>query len=142
RPDTRNASESCVVPPRASKDYTAQCPAMMKFLDFIRYESAGHGKAVDDAFRKNRIRVLFAITFGYGFIYTCRLGLGVVKKPLIDAGIYTPAELGVIGASLFYAYAIGKLTNGFLVDHLRIRPFIVAGFVLTAACNLAMGMTE
>ena len=40
-----------------------------------------------------------------------------MKKPLIDQGIFTPAELGTIGSALFYTYALGKLTNGFLADH-------------------------
>jgi OPA family sugar phosphate sensor protein UhpC-like MFS transporter len=60
---------------------------------------------------------MLAITLGYGLIYTCRLALGVVKKPLIDAGVFSPSELGLIGSALFYTYAIGKLTNGFLSDH-------------------------
>ena len=32
--------------------------------------------------------IMLAITLGYGFAYTCRLALSVVKKPLIDAGIF------------------------------------------------------
>jgi len=35
-----------------------------------------------------------AITLGYGIAYTCRLGLSVVKKPLIDGGIFTAEDLG------------------------------------------------
>ena len=66
---------------------------------------------------------MIAITLGYGVIYTCRLALGVVKKPLIDAGIFGPAELGLIGSALFYTYAIGKLTNGFLADHANMKSF-------------------
>src|SRR5690606_27001094 len=76
-----------------------------------------------------------------GLIYTCRLALGVVKKPLIDGGIFTPAELGTIGSALFYTYALGKLTNGFLSDHANIKRFLAAAFLLTALCNLAMGFT-
>jgi OPA family sugar phosphate sensor protein UhpC-like MFS transporter len=30
---------------------------------------------IDAVFRRHRIRVMLAITLGYGFIYTCRLGL-------------------------------------------------------------------
>ena len=84
---------------------------------------------------------MLAITLGYGLIYTCRLALGVVKKPIIDAGIFTPAELGLIGSALFYTYAIGKLTNGFLADHANMKRFLAAAFMVTALCNLAMGFT-
>jgi OPA family sugar phosphate sensor protein UhpC-like MFS transporter len=94
---------------------------------------------VDRLYRRNRIRVMLAITIGYGLIYMCRLAIGVVKKPLIDEGIFTPAELGTIGSALFYTYAIGKLTNGFLADHANVRRFLAAAFLLTALCNILMG---
>jgi OPA family sugar phosphate sensor protein UhpC-like MFS transporter len=94
---------------------------------------------VDRLYRSNRIRVMLAITIGYGLIYMCRLAIGVVKKPLIDQGIFTPAELGTIGSALFYTYAIGKLTNGFLADHANARRFLAAAFLLTAICNIMMG---
>ena len=55
---------------------------------------------IDGLFRRHRIRVMLAITLGYGLIYTCRLALGVVKKPLIDEGVFTPVELGMIGSAL------------------------------------------
>ena len=92
---------------------------------------------IDRLYRSNRVRVMLAITIGYGLIYTCRLALGVVKKPLIDQGIFTPAELGTIGSALFYTYAIGKLTNGFLADHANMRRFLAASFLLTALCSSA-----
>src|SRR3546814_10712839 len=82
---------------------------------------------------------MLAITLGYGLIYTCRLALGVVKKPLIDAGVFSPNDLGLIGSALFYTYAIGKLTNGFLADHANIKRFLAFAFLMTALCNLAMG---
>jgi OPA family sugar phosphate sensor protein UhpC-like MFS transporter len=94
---------------------------------------------VDRLYRNNRIRVMLAITVGYALIYMCRLAIGIVKKPLIDGGIFTPAELGTIGSALFYTYAIGKLTNGFLADHANLRRFLALAFVLTALCNIAMG---
>jgi OPA family sugar phosphate sensor protein UhpC-like MFS transporter len=97
--------------------------------------------AVEHLYRKHRLRVMLAITLGYGVIYTCRLALGVVKKPLIDAGIFGPADLGLIGSALFYTYAIGKLTNGFLADHANMKKFLAAGFLLSALCNFGMGFS-
>ncbi|HET7056409.1 MAG TPA: MFS transporter, partial [Thermomicrobiales bacterium] len=96
-------------------------------------------EVVDRLYRSNRVRVMLAITVGYGLIYMCRLAIGIVKKPLIDGGIFTPAELGTIGSALFYTYAVGKLTNGFLADHANLRRFLALAFVLTALCNVAMG---
>jgi MFS transporter, OPA family, sugar phosphate sensor protein UhpC len=95
----------------------------------------------DTLFRRHRLRVMLAITLGYGFIYTCRLALGVVKKPLIEAGLFSPSELGLIGSALFYTYAIGKLTNGFLADHANMKRFLAFAFLTTAILNVMMGFT-
>ena len=97
--------------------------------------------AIDRQYRRHRMRVLVAITLGYGLVYTCRLALSVVKKPLIDEGIFTPVELGFIGAGLFYGYAVGKLVNGFLADHSNMKVFFAFGVLLSAIANLGMGFS-
>ena len=97
---------------------------------------------VHAAFRKHRVRVMLAITLGYGFLYTCRLGLNIVKKPLIDGGIFTIEELGMIGAALYYGYATGKLLNGFAADHFRPRMFFSISILLSAVINLLMGSSS
>lgn len=112
----------------------------------LRYFAAGTDKSllndkqeIDKLYRQNRISIMLAITFGQGFAYMCRLGLSVVKKPMIDGGIFSADELGVIGSAIFYGYAFGKLINGFLADHANIKRFLAAGILLSAVINLAMG---
>jgi len=85
---------------------------------------------------------MLAITFGYGFIYTCRLGLNIVKKPLIDNDIFSVDELGMIGAALYYGYASGKLVNGFAADHFNPRIFFATSIFLSALINLFMGWSS
>ena len=94
---------------------------------------------IDTLYRRHRFRVMVAITLGYGLIYICRLALGVVKKPLIDQGVFSPTELGLIGSALFWTYALGKLTNGFFADHANMRKFLTASFLLSGLCCIAMG---
>lgn len=91
----------------------------------------------------NRLRwsVFFAATLGYGLYYVCRLSLNVVKKPMVDAGILSESELGMVGAGLFVTYAIGKLTNGFLADRSNIRRFMSIGLLFSALINLMLGWT-
>ena len=96
---------------------------------------------IDRAYRRNRISVMTAITIGYGIGYTCRLALSVVKKPLIDGGIFTAEELGIIGSALFYTYAFGKLTNGFLADHSNVKRFFAFGVLVSALLNAALGLS-
>jgi OPA family sugar phosphate sensor protein UhpC-like MFS transporter len=94
---------------------------------------------VDRLYRRNRIYVMLSISVGYGIAYTCRLGLSVVKKPLIDGEIFTAEQLGIIGSGLLYGYAFGKLVNGFLADHANIKRFFATGVFLSALMNLSMG---
>lgn len=97
--------------------------------------------AIDADYRRHRRAIIVAITLGYAVSYTCRLAINVVKKPLIDGGIFTPDDLGIIGSALFYTYAAGKLVNGFVADHVSARRFFAFGMVLTALCNVAMGFS-
>lgn len=97
---------------------------------------------IDHLYKKYRLMVMLAVTVGYGFVYTCRLGLSVVKKPLIDGNIFTADELGMIGSAIFYGYAFGKLTNGFLADYANLKRFFATGIVVTALINIAMGWSE
>lgn len=97
---------------------------------------------IDALYRRYRWQVMVAITLGYGLSYTGRLALGVVKKPLIDGGIFTASDLGLIGSALFYTYAFGKLFSGLMADHANIRRFLAVGFFGTAVCNLLMGTSS
>jgi MFS transporter, OPA family, sugar phosphate sensor protein UhpC len=99
------------------------------------------GARIDALYRRHRLRVLAAITIGYAFAYTCRLALSVVKKPLIDEGIFSPQDLGLIGSALFYTYALGKLVNGFLADHANIKVFFATGVIASALINIGMGFS-
>ena len=101
----------------------------------------GDQAAIDATFRRHRLRVMLAITVGYAFAYTCRLALSVVKKPLIDEGIFSPQDLGLIGSALFFSYAFAKLVNGFLADHANIKIFFATGVIASALINIGMGFS-
>ncbi len=96
-------------------------------------------REVDRQYRRLRLSVMVTLTLGYGFAYTCRLGLSVVKKPLIDLGVFTAEELGWIGAAFLLGYGLGKVFNGFLSDRVNVRTFIPTGLAISAVFNLFMG---
>ena len=98
--------------------------------------------AVDQLFHYYRRNVIIGITLCYGLGYVCRLALNVVKKPLMDAGIFTPEQLGIIGSLLLYGYALGKFTNGFLADHAHVGRFFAAGLFMSAMVNFGMSFSE
>ncbi len=93
-------------------------------------------------YKQLKWQVFISATLGYGLYYVCRLSLNVIKKPIVDAGVLTESELGIIGSTLFFAYAIGKFTNGFISDHSNIRKFMATGLLVSALANLVMGLTS
>ncbi|MBQ9073296.1 MAG: MFS transporter, partial [Muribaculaceae bacterium] len=72
------------------------------------------GEEAKRRYNKLKWQIFISATLGYGMFYVCRLSLNVIKKPIVDAGILSEAELGIIGSGLFITYAVGKFTNGFL----------------------------
>lgn len=97
---------------------------------------------VDREFYYQRRNVIVIITLCYGLAYVCRLALNVVKKPLMDAGVFTPEQLGIIGSTLLYGYALGKFSNGFLADHAHVGRFFALGLLLSALSNFGMGLSD
>ncbi len=90
-------------------------------------------------FDKRRWRVFVWLIVGYGFFYTCRLSLSVAKKPMLDDGVLSVEQMGIIGAVLLYVYAFGKFFNGFLADRANIRRFMSMALFLSAIVNLLFG---
>ncbi len=98
--------------------------------------------AIASLYERKRWSIFLSLIAGYGFFYTCRLGLSVTKKPLLDAGVLTAAEMGIVGSVLLYVYAIGKFINGMFSDHANIRRFMSWALLLSALANLAFGFTN
>ncbi len=90
-------------------------------------------------YRRHRWAVVLTTTFGYGMYYICRLSMNVMKKPIIDEGLLTETQIGIIGSALFFTYAAGKFINGFLTDRANIRRFMATGIFISAIINLLLG---
>lgn len=112
-------------------------------LDFFRISSPAL-EASEDKRRFDRIRwaTFISATLGYGIYYVCRLSMNVVRKPIVDSGLFTESQLGIIGSCLFFVYAVGKLTNGFLADRSNVKRFMSTGLLCSALINLCLGFTE
>ena len=106
----------------------------MGFADFYRVSGPANYKVapdkVDKTYKRLRLQAFLAGTFGYALYYVCRLSMGVMKQPIIDAGLLNATQLGIIGACLYWAYALGKLVNGFLADSSNIKRFMASGLVV------------
>ncbi|MBR1872088.1 MAG: MFS transporter [Bacteroidales bacterium] len=92
------------------------------------------------AYNRRKLETVVAATLAYALYYVCRLSMGVLKQPLIDAGLLSATQLGVIGACMYWTYAVGKLVNGFLADGANIRRFMATGITISVGMNLIMGV--
>ena len=63
-----------------------------------------------------------------------------MKKPLIDEGLFSASELGVIASAFYFVYAIGKFLNGFIADYCNARRFMATGLLISSVINLLMGV--
>ena len=97
---------------------------------------------IDSQYSKYRKEVLASIIVLYGFGYTCRLALSVVKKPLIDSGLFSIGDLGLVGSAYFYGYALGKFFNGFSADYANVRRFFTFGLITSGLINVSMGLNQ
>ncbi|MCH8134407.1 MAG: MFS transporter [Proteobacteria bacterium] len=97
---------------------------------------------IDEKFRYYRRNVIVVAILCYGLGYVCRLALNVVKKPLMDAGVFTPEEMGFIGSMLLYGYAVGKFSNGLLSDYANVKRFFAVGLFLSAMMNFGMSFSS
>lgn len=102
----------------------------------------GDSSQIKTLYEKRRWRVFFWLVIGYGFFYTCRLSLSVAKKPMLDEGVMTVEQMGIIGSLLLFVYAFGKFFNGFLADRANIRRFMSVALFFSAVANLAFGATS
>lgn len=116
----------------------------MAFLDFYKISAPSANKVpaekVDKTYKRLRFQAFMAGTFGYALYYVCRLSMGVMKQPLIDAGLLNATQLGIIGACLYWAYAISKLISGFLADGSNIKRFMATGITISVLMNFVMGV--
>ena len=96
---------------------------------------------VDSTYKRLRSRTFWGATIAYSLYYVCRMALSVVKQPLIDDGILTAGQLGIIGSAMLFVYAVGKFVNGFIADYCNVRRFMFVGLLVSSLINLIMGVT-
>ena len=116
----------------------------MSLYTFYRISKPSADRVQDDkvhpTYKTLRNRTFWGATAAYSLFYLCRLSMGVVKKPLIDDGIFSATELGVIASAFYFVYAVGKFINGFMADYCNVRRYMATGLVISSVINLLMGL--
>ena len=116
----------------------------MGLYSFYRISKPSAGKVpqerVDAEYKALRNKTFWGATVAYSLYYVCRMGLSVVKQPLIDDGVLSAGQLGLIGSALLFVYAVGKFMNGFIADYCNVRRFMTTGLFISALVNLLLGV--
>ncbi len=94
---------------------------------------------VDAEYRRLRSRTFWGVCAAYCLYYVCRMAISVVKQPVVDGGILSPAQIGLVDSALLLVYAVGKFCNGFIADYCNVRRFMAVGLVVSTLANLVMG---
>ena len=116
----------------------------MGFYSYYRISKPSSEKVPHDQvaseYKSLRNKTFWGAVVAYSLYYVCRMSLSVVKQPLIDEGVLTAGQLGIIGSALLFVYAFGKFMNGFIADYCNVRRFMATGLLISSLVNLLMGV--
>jgi sugar phosphate permease len=90
--------------------------------------------------RKLQVRIVLLTYFSYFFYYFGRKYLGIVTPSLIEEGVLTKTQIGLIQTGYLSLYAIGQFISGALGDRFGPRLLICAGMVISGLAALAIGL--
>ena len=87
--------------------------------------------------------VLFLLCWvAYFSSYLGRLNYSSAMSSIMDDGVLTLSQAGLISMVYFFAYGGGQFCNGILGDKLKPELMIFAGLFLSGIANLLMGMVS
>ncbi|WP_121020896.1 glycerol-3-phosphate transporter [Helicobacter vulpis] len=95
---------------------------------------------VDPTYRSLRYQVFLGIFFGYAAYYFTRSNFDLAQKGLIEAGLYTKTQLGIIGTGMGLAYGLSKFFMASLSDRSNPKVFLPTGLLLSGLCMTLMGL--
>jgi len=84
-------------------------------------------------------RLLFLITWlAYAAAYVGRLNFSASLATIIDQGVFTKSQAGLIGTVFFFCYGGGQLISGIIADKLSPYKLIFTGLTLSVFANFLM----
>ena len=114
----------------------------MSLFSFYRISKPSAEKVpqekVAQTYKSLRNKTFWGATIAYSLYYICRMSVSIFKQPLIDGDVLTAGQLGLIGSSFMFVYAVGKFLNGFIADYCNIRRFMATGLFVSAIVNFLM----
>ena len=110
-----------------AKDFFKEPPAIEPIQD---------KEQVDKLYAKWRMKIFLSMFFGYVIFYTCRKNISVAL-PMIQQDLgYNTVQLGLLGSSLYFSYAIGKFVNGVIADNTNVKRVLPTALLISALTNI------
>ncbi|CBG39323.1 glycerol-3-phosphate transporter [Helicobacter mustelae] len=95
---------------------------------------------IDPVYKRLRWQVFLGIFFGYAAYYFTRSNFDLAQKGLIEAGLYTKTQLGIIGTGIGLAYGLSKFFMAGISDRSNPKMFLPTGLFLSGLCMTLMGL--
>lgn len=112
------------------------------FLDIFKEPPAAEKIECRETVKKTyahwRLRIFVAVFIAYSVFYLCKKNLSAALPAMTTELGYTNTELGILGSSLYFTYAIGKFVNGVIADSANVRTFLPAALVVSAIANICI----
>ncbi len=113
---------------------------LSKIKDFYKepqaIEPIQDEQVVKQTYKKWRLRIFLAMFFGYIVFYLCRKNISVAL-PAMQADLgYSNTELGLLGSSLYFTYAVGKFVNGMIADNTNVKKILPTALIISALANI------
>ena len=96
---------------------------------------------VQARFRKAQWQLIVSSMIGYAFFYVTRKNLSMAQPGMLEEGVVTTYQLGLMMTVHGVLYGLSRFFNGFWADRINGRVFMVIGLVLSALANVAFGCT-
>lgn len=84
---------------------------------------------------KNAIMIGSLCSISYFTVYIARNILGAVSPQMIENGIFSTEQVGLLSSIYFITYAIGQLINGAIGDKIKAKFMISFGLILAGIGN-------
>ncbi|MDE0860533.1 MAG: MFS transporter [Akkermansiaceae bacterium] len=90
--------------------------------------------------RSLQVRIVLLTYLSYFFYYFGRKYLGIITPSLIEEGVLSRTQIGLIQTGYLSAYAIGQFVSGALGDRFGPRLLICIGMVVSGLAALSIGL--
>ncbi len=94
------------------------------------------------SFIRAQWRFIISSMIAYMFFYLTRKNLSMAQPLMLDEGVITVKQLGLILSVHGILYGASRFVNGFWADRLNGRIFMAIGLALSAAMNFFFGCTS